>query len=193
VRQALDAEHEVVVLARTPSKIQIEDKRLTVIRGDVADAECVDMTIVGADAVLSMLAPTNNAPEQTMSRGMENILAAMKKHNVRRLVVSAGAGVGDTNDTPTLFNYAMDLLVRLAARNVHRDMRRVVELVRASDREWTIVRAPMLTNDPKTGNVHIGYMGKGMGARITRADLAEFMLKLVNDRRHFKKSPAVSN
>jgi hypothetical protein len=72
-------------------------------------------------------------------------------------------------------------------------MKKVVKMVRASDLDWTVVRLPMLTDDPKTGQVKVGYVGKGMGPRITRADAADFMLSQVEDKTYLHKSPAISN
>src|SRR5688572_3769870 len=98
VRQALDAGHEVVAFARTPSKIDTGQPNLTVVQGDIVNADLVERAIVGSDAVLNVLAPTSGQPEFTVTKGTENILTAMKRCGVRRLVISAGAGVADPND-----------------------------------------------------------------------------------------------
>ena len=67
------------------------------------------------------------------------------------------------------------------AKNVLADMSKAVEMVRFSDLDWTVVRLPMLTDDPKTGKVKVAYVGKGMGVRIARADIAPFLLDQVED------------
>ena len=59
---------------------------------------------MGAGAVISTLGPTSNRPELTVSRGMPGILAEMKRHGVRRLIVTAGAGIGDAEDAPTVMS-----------------------------------------------------------------------------------------
>jgi hypothetical protein len=124
---------------------------------------------------------------------MENIKTAMRNQNITRLIISAGAGVGDPNDEPKLVNHLINFLLKLMAKNVLADMKKVVKMVRASDLDWTVVRLPMLTDDPKTGQVKVGYVGKGMGPRITRADAADFMLSQVEDKTYLHKSPAISN
>jgi len=193
VQQALSKGHQVVALVRTPSKLSVKNPSLSVIQGDVTNAQAVAQTITGVEAVISVLGPTNNDPTFEVSQGMTNILAAMKKQAVRRLIISAGAGVGDPNDAPKLFNHVMNFLLKVMAKNVLADMSKVVEMVRTSDREWTVVRLPMLTDDPKTGNVKVGYVGKGMGSRIARADIADFMLAQLSDKTYVRKSPAISN
>jgi putative NADH-flavin reductase len=192
VEQALAAGHEVVALARTPGKLQ-SHAGLTVIQGDVQDLAAVEKTIVGAAAVVSVLGPTSNEPKFEVSKGMKNILAAMRKYGVRRLIISAGAGVDDPNDTPKLSNKAINLLLKLVARNVYKDMKGVVEIVRASDRDWTVVRVPRLVDGPKTGSVKVGYVGNGMGMQINRADMASFMLEQLQNDAYVRKAPAISN
>jgi len=193
VQQALEQKHQVVLLARTPAKITLQHPNLTVIKGDVKDPASVEQAITGADAVLSVLGPTSNQPTLEVSQGMAHILAAMQKQGVRRLIVTAGAGVGDPHDTPKLFNHVMNFLLKLMAANVLADMSKAVDLVRASDRDWTVVRLPMLTDDPKTGRIQVGYVGQGMGPRIARADIAEFMLAQLTDKTYVRQSPAISN
>jgi len=193
VQQALEKGHQVVVLARNPAKLVLTNPKLSIIQGDVKDVKAVEKTITGTDAVFSVLGPTSNEPTFEVSQGMTNILTVMKKLGVRRLVISAGAGVGDPNDAPKLFNHVMNFLLKMMAKNVLADMSKVVEMTRASDLDWTVVRLPMLTDDPKTGSVKVGYVGKGMGSRITRGDIADFMLAQVADKNYIRKSPAISN
>lgn len=193
VEQALAAGHTVVALARDPSKLALKNERLTVIQGDIGNAAQVAQVVQGADAVLSVLGPASNAPDFQISRGMANIVAAMQQTGVRRLVVSTGAAVGDPNDAPKLFHRVMNVLVQTTAKNVYQDMKQTADIVRASDLDWTIVRVPMLTGGAKTGSVRVGYVGKGPGARLTRADLAAFMLNQVDDKTYLYQAPAISS
>jgi putative NADH-flavin reductase len=193
VAQALEAGHQVVALARTPSKLGIEHEQLSVIQGDVLDAEKVSTAVAGSDAVLSVLGPTSNEPTYEVSQGMTYILAAMEHHGVRRLVQSVGAGVGDPRDQPGLFDRLIKVALKLASRHVYEDMVRVAGAIRASDLEWILVRVPMLTDDAPTGSLKVGYLGTGVGPRISRADLAAFMLQQVDDSTYVGQAPVISN
>jgi putative NADH-flavin reductase len=193
VAQALEAGHDVVAFARTPSKLGIKHERLTVVQGDVQDTELVVTAVTGTDAVLSVLGPVSNEPTYEVSQGMAHILAAMEQHGVRHLVQSVGAGVGDPNDRPGLFDRAIRVVLKLASRHVYEDMVRVAEAIRASDLDWTLVRVPMLTDDPATGDVKVGYLGQGVGPRLSRADLAAFLLKEAQDPAYLRQAPVISN
>jgi putative NADH-flavin reductase len=193
LQKALEAGHQVTVLVRDPTKVTRTSDRLRVVLGSLDDPAGLDAVIAGADVILSALGPSHNRPTYDISRGMQAILDSMKKNGVRRLIISAGAGVGDPGDSPKLFNKLINVLLKVTARNVYEDMLKTVELVRASGLDWTVVRVPMLTDDPLVGQVKVGMVGSGMGPRITRADLAAFLLEQVESREYIGKAPAISN
>lgn len=193
LEQALAAGHDVTILARDPSKVAAESPRLTVLAGDLRNLEQIDRAVAGADAVLSVLGPRENKPTFEITQGTEAIIAAMKKHGVRRLILSAGAGVGDPKDSPKLINHLINFLLKAVSRYVYEDMVKVVAAVRASDLDWTVVRVPMLTDDPATGSVKVGYVGRGTGPRLSRADMADFMLRQLTDDAYIRQAPAISN
>ncbi len=192
IRHTLKDGHEVVVLARTPSKVTAKSERLRVVQGDILNLDSVEETIQGVDAVLSVLGPSNNKPEFTISKGMDNILSAMGKHGVRRLIISAGAGVRDPQDQPRLIDKVAGAALKIISRNVVADMQTVVDKVRASDRDWTIVRVPMLTDEPSRETLKVGYVGD-ISPRLSREDMAIFMLRQVEDDAHLHRAPAISN
>ena len=193
VRQALDRGHQVVAFARSPEKLAADGENLTIVQGDSTNKEKVSQAISQAEAVVSVLGPTENKPSFTVSESTEYILSAMKDHGVDRLVVSAGAGVGDPKDEPKLINRLINFLLKSFSRWVYEDMRRTVQTVRQSELDWTIVRVPRLTDEEPTGEVKFNYVGKGMGFQITRADMARTMLDLAESDRFLHEAPAISN
>ena len=193
VEQALAQGDGVVAFARTPSKLGITNPKLSIVEGDIADADAVERAIAGSDAVISVLGPSSNAPDLAVSRGTKNILTAMQKQNVKRLIVSTGAGVAQPGDQPGLPDKVIGALLKVVSKNVLDDMTQTVALVKNSDLDWTIVRVPMLTDDPATGHVRAGAVGKDIGIRIGRADMAAFLLTQLAGPRYLKRAPAISN
>jgi len=190
--QALAAGHEVRPLVRDPLKLQIGHGRLVVIRGDVLDAAKVDETVAGTDAVLSVLGQTKTSPKDVQTRGTENIVAAMEKHGVRRLVSLTGAGVRDPRDEPKLVDRAITYLLKRLQPDVLEDGVRHAEAIKASGLEWVIVRGPRLTEGPRKGEYRVGMVGKNSGTQISRADLVEFMLGQLTTDAHLRQMPVVS-
>jgi hypothetical protein len=79
------------------------------------------------------------------------------------------------------------------ARDAYEDIVHTADVVRASDRDWTIARVSMLSDGPSTGCVKAGPVSRDMGMRLARADLAEFLLKQVQDTRYVHQAPAICN
>jgi putative NADH-flavin reductase len=193
VAAALRTGHEVTAHTRSPAKLAAHVDELRIVEGDLADSDSIDRAIDRSDAVISVLGPSNNEGRFVVSNGMEKIVASMKKHGVRRLIATAGAGVPDSEDQPTFMSKVMQRLVSAISRNVFEDMVRTVEIIRHSDLSWTIVRVPMLVDGRKTGQVKPAWVGKGMRRQISRADLAEFVVGQLQDDAYIGMAPAVSS
>jgi uncharacterized protein YbjT (DUF2867 family) len=193
IEQALAAGHEVTAFTRTPWRLGIEHAKLSPIHWNINEADKSVDALAGSVAVFSVMGPVNNVPGFAVSRSLELIIAAMQKHAVRRLIVTAGAGVRDPSDTPKRADQLMGMALRLAAPHVLADMRRLVEVVRSSDRAWTIIRVPKLTDEPRQGRMIVGYVGRDMGVTLSRADLAAFLLKQIGDDTYLHKAPMISN
>jgi putative NADH-flavin reductase len=193
LERALAAGHEVTAFVRNPSNIATTHERLRVMAGDVLDQQAVAEAIKGQDAVLLVLGHTKSSPKDILTRGTEHVLAAMKQHGVRRLINITGAGVADPNDQPRLFNKFMSFLLKRLAADLLADSERQTRMIRESGLDWTIVRVPVLNDNPPSGNVRAGYVGNGTGARIARADVADFMLRQLDDASYLHKAPMISN
>lgn len=192
VRQALERGHAVRAFVRTPSKLDLKHAQLEIVRGDVQDADAVGRAVEGVDAVLSALGPTSNKPEPQVTRGTRHIATAMGLHGVRRLIITAGAGVGDPDDRPNVMNRLLERALKLMARHVYEDMLGAAQVVRDSDLDWTIVRLPRLTDDPPAPRVRADYLGGDVGIRIGRADAAAFMLDQLETDRWLQRAPVIS-
>ena len=70
----------------------------------------------------------------------------------------------------------------------------VANFIRLSDLDWTILRLTLLNDKPKSGKIRVGYLGRGeVGTWISRADVADFMLKQVKDTQYLQQAPAITN
>jgi putative NADH-flavin reductase len=189
--RALAAGHKVTAVTRRPDSIEEAD-RLTVVRADVTDA--VDMVVEGNDAVVSVLGvPLSRKPVTLYSAGIANILAGMRQHGVRRLVAVSSA-VLDPRWRPSdawFFNNVLDPYVnRKLGRTVHDDMRRMEALIRASDLDWTIVRASGLFSHPEVTEYAVSE-DSADGVYTSRTDLAAALLEQLSDDTYVRKAVGV--
>lgn len=192
VTQALAAGHEVTAFVRNPSKLTVTHPKLKTITGDLSNAKTVASAIQGQDAVLSALGPIKNSPKDMMAVAARNIIAGMNAAGVRRLITLTGAGVAQPGDEPKLFNRFMSLMLNTFARDVLTDSSAHAQIVRDSSLDWTIVRVPMLTDGPRSGKTRSGMVGINDGSRISRADVAAFMLEQLKPGSATHNAPVVS-
>jgi len=193
VAQALEAGY-VVSYARDPSKLNISSEHLTVIQGELSDKVSIENAVKGTDAVLSTLGPRGGSKNKPLTQGTQNIIAAMKNQGVRRLIITSTLSAKDPKDKPDFKTKAMVNLIKTTMHSAYEDIVNVAETVRASDLDWTIVRLAILNNKPKSGKVKTGYVGTGeVGTQISRADIADFMLKQITNLQYMNEAPAISN
>jgi putative NADH-flavin reductase len=196
IEQALAAGNQVFAYARNPSKIGTRHERLVIVEGELSDADAIERTVSSADAVISVLGPRpgEDRNSRPLTRGMQNILSAMQKTGVRRLIITSTPSASDPNDLPEFKFKILVGLIKTMMRPAHEEIVNVARLVRESDTEWTIVRVSIPTNNPGTGNIRAGYLGKNkVGTSISREDLAAFLLQQVQDKTWLRQAPAISN
>ncbi|MFP4643350.1 MAG: NAD(P)-dependent oxidoreductase [Spirochaetales bacterium] len=196
VRQALANGHTVTALVRNAVKIPTDIReKITVIEGNVMSSTDVAHAVgkSNADAVVSTLGPVKGSPDDLMTKAADSIVAAMKEHSVSRLVWMTGAGVPGDGDQPKFMDHVVKGLLKLLAGKVLVQSEHAAETVRNSGLEWTIVRAPMLTDAEPSGSYRVGRVGVGTGAKLIRADGAAYILTLVENGEEIGKSPVVSN
>ena len=193
VKQTLEAGHEVKAFVRSPEKMPVKHERLELIQGDATDPKAVERAVQGVDAVLSALGHAKGSPDDVQTVATRNIVVAMKRHNVERIVSLTGAGVSDPQDRPKLADRVIKFLLKTLQKSVLEDAENHADVLRRSGLDWIIVRGPMLTEGKHTGKYKVGYIGKDSGMRVSRADVADFMLKQLTDNRYLQEAPMVSS
>jgi putative NADH-flavin reductase len=194
VTQALDAGHHVVAFVRDPQKMPIQHDRLTLIQGDVMNAADVDSTVTpDVDAVISVLGPTKGNPTDMLPAAVSNILNAMNRQGVKRLIYMSGAGMDMPEDKPKLMNHLIKFALKTMAGDVLKQSELAVQKVQESNLDWTILRAPRLNDHPYSGKYRVGWVGVNTGPNLSRADAADFILKQLTSDSYMRKAPVVSN
>lgn len=156
VAQALDRGHEVTGFARDPADITHEDDRLTVVTGDAYGGTNVGEAVAGADAVVSVLGQGKESPDDLLTAAGDHILEAMADAGVERFITLVGDGVREPGESVSFGGRVMGGLLKLVATEVLADAEGHVDHVKASDTDWTVVRAPRLTDGAYTGNIDHG-------------------------------------
>ncbi|MCU1655768.1 MAG: NAD-dependent epimerase/dehydratase, partial [Pseudonocardiales bacterium] len=182
--QALAAGHDVVAVTRRPAEFPITHERLSVAEADVHDAQAVGRAVDGTDVVLSTLGvPFTRKPIDVYSDGIGNVVAAMSRHGVKRLVVVSSSATEPHHhaDAGFLMNRVLQPLVTATiGKTTYSDMRGMEELVRGSDLEWTIMRPSGLFDAPGVSRYEL-HENQAPGIFTSRADLAASLLEQATD------------
>jgi len=193
VSQALEQGHAVTAFARRPERMEGAHDRLRFVSGDVADGGAIlDEAVRGQDAVISTLGRgLSFKSEGLIARSVPNIVEAMQRQAVTRLIFTSAYGVGVTwQDVPTVAR----IIARLLLRDLYADKEAGEETLRRSGLDWTIVYPSTLTNGPRTGRYRVGERLPMRGLpRISRADLAAFLVTQIDDRRYVGKGVLISS
>ncbi len=192
VRQALEQGHTVTAFTRNPAKLDINSANLKVLQGDVMDLAAVEHAVQGQDAVLCVLGSSGKRKGTIRSEGTQQIIRAMEKTGVRRLICQTTLGVGDSQGNLDFFwKYIM---FGFLLREVFADHVIQENYVKQSSLDWTIVRPGAFTDGDRTGQYQHGFPGtdKTIKLKISRADVADFIVKQLTDNSYLRKTPGLS-
>ena len=186
VRAALRAGHSVRAMSRSAAGIPIQDTNLEKVSGDALDRDTIRNALQDVDVVIQTLG-VDFAPRlifegtSLFSQSTRVLVDAMKAAGVKRLVSVTGLGAGDSRGHGGLLYDAV--VFPLLLKRVYDDKDVQEWIIRSSGLDWTIVRPGLLTNRPATGRYRVLTASKDwrFGA-ISRADVADFLVRQINDR-----------
>lgn len=190
--QALSMENHVTVLARNPAGVERKHDLLRIVGGDILDADAVDSAVEGQDAVCVTIGrgPTRK-PVTMFSEGTRNVIAAMKRHSISKLLCVTGIGAGDSKGHG---GFLYDKIINpLLLKTIYEDKEIQEKLVRESSLEWVIVRPGFLTNGPRTEKYRATTELKGVTAgKISRADVAHYVLTQLVSMTQLRETPLLT-
>ena len=192
LEETLNEGHEVTVLARFPEKIAVTDSRLDLLQGDARDLESVRKAAEGKDVVCSCIGvPITFKEVDLFSVAATNYVAALSENPGRKLIAITGIGAGDSKGHG---GFLYDSIFKpLFLKTIYADKDREEEIIRNSPVDWLIVRPAGLTNGPRTGKYRIVNDLTGVTSkRISRRDVADFVLSQIAHPTQFGKSPLLT-
>jgi putative NADH-flavin reductase len=192
VRRSIDRGHLVTAFVRSPERLKPFQDRIAIKQGDLLNPAELERVVKGHDAVLSGFGPRvpiSKADTNLLQRFATALVAAMPNAGVRRVVVESVAFLFEDSIIPPAY-----LLGRLLFPGIVDDASAMERIVRESNLDWTIVRPPQLTDKPYTGRYRMREDHlPAFGFKISRADVADFMLKAVETQASTRKIVGVSN
>jgi len=188
--QAINAGFAVSAVTRSPDKLTLQHPNLTVCKADVLNQQQVNDAIRGHDAVLCALGAGRHG--HLREAGTRNIIEAMQLNGVERLICQTTLGAGDSYGNLNFF--WKHLMFGTILRPVLIDHNKQESAVVSSGLNWTIVRPAAFTNGPITKQYKHGFSGseKNLTFKISRSDIADFMLNLIKTDSYRNKTVGLS-
>jgi putative NADH-flavin reductase len=194
VKCALRAGHKVRALARSAGNIPVSHTNLEKITGDALDFDAIKRSLSGINVVIQSLgvglSPENIfTPTRLFSVATRVLVTAMEETGVKRLICVTGMGAGNSRDKGGIL-YSIAFHLFLDRMYLDKDAQEWI--IRKSTLEWIIARPGILTNGPKTGGYRVLVDPKEWRSGfISRADVADFLIKQINDDTLLGKTPVL--
>jgi putative NADH-flavin reductase len=189
VAGALELGHAVTAFVRNGQSLEPRDG-LRIVQGDIFDPQSVADAIDGHRAVFSALGARTLKAEPVLSRAIPLIINGMHLHMVDRIITvgAAGALYPAGKYQPPIATVLFAIIRATVLRHPMADQRAQERLLAATDLDYTIVRPPRLTDDPATGTYRVLPDAlPSSSRRISRADVADFMLQQLLDPRFHRR------
>ncbi|MGA0199179.1 MAG: NAD(P)-dependent oxidoreductase, partial [Prochlorotrichaceae cyanobacterium] len=184
--------HQVTAFGRNFSKLDIQAPQLQRVQGDVMDLAMVKTVVQDQDAVICILGSGKKLTGNIRSEGTRQIIRAMQETGIRRLICQSTLGAGDS--WGSLNFYWKYIMFGCILRQVFNDHEKQEAYVRQSQLDWTIVRPGAFLDGDRTGHYRHGFPGSDQTTqlKISRADVADFILKQLGDRSYLHQAPSLS-
>lgn len=191
-KQALEQGHTVTAFSRNPANLDLQHANLKLFQGDVLDLSSVEQAVRGQDAVVCVLGSGKKLTGTVRSDGTKHIIQAMEQAGVRRFICQSTLGAGES--WSNLNFYWKYVMFGFILRQVFADHERQERYVRQSHLDWTIVRPSAFVEGARTGQYRHGFSSndKTTQLKITRADVADFILKQLTTDVYLGKMPSLS-
>ena len=193
VQQANEEGFGVTAFCRDTSKLQhIGGQKLNIFTGDVFDPKSVEEAIKGHDTVCIALGSGQKRKGVVRSVGTKNVIAGMKKNGVDRLVCVSTLGAGDSKESLNFF--WKRIMFDWYLKDVYLDHELQEKYVRESGLSWTVVRPGAFINGEKTGQYRHGFSpdDKNIKLKISRRDVADFIIKELTSNQYVHQTPGIS-
>jgi putative NADH-flavin reductase len=191
--KAIEKGYQVKTLVRNPEKLGFYKEKVEFISGTASQADKLEQTVIGTEAVLSTLPPIlNTNGTEKSGQAFEDLVAVLERNSIKRFIHIGGAvHGGGANENWTLDRRALWVFLNIVCRPVLIAKHLEWDRLRESNLDWTLVRPPRITNDKPIGRFLVDEKNLA-SVQVNVEDLAEFLLKQIASRKWIRKAPLVA-
>lgn len=192
VKKALKNGDEVTAFVRNPEKMQnINHHNFKIFKGNVLNVNDVENALQDQEAVLCALG--DGKVGKIRASGTKNIIDAMNKTGLKRLICQTTLGMGESyGNLNFIWKHIMfGILLKKAFQDHQIQEKHILN----SRLDYTIIRPSALTDSEITNQYKIGFDGKfkKLTLKIARTEVADFMLQQLKTNEYLKNTVSISN
>jgi putative NADH-flavin reductase len=192
VKQALGQGYDVTAFVRSREKLtNIDHKNLTIYKGDVLNVHDVENALNNQDAVICTLGDGNVG--KIRSSGTKNIIDAMSRLGVKRLICQTTLGMGESYEN---LNFIWKhIMFGILLKKAFKDHQLQEEHIMTSNLDYTLVRPSALTEGNIRNEYKVGFDGtyKKLSLKISRTEVADFIVSQLQNQSYLRKAVSISN
>jgi hypothetical protein len=117
----------------------------------------------------------------------------MKSEKVKRFITIATASVKFHKDVPSLVTKLPTIMAKILLPKAYKEILEVGKVVSSSDLDWTIVRFIAPKNCIPKGQGKVTFGDKKIKLGISRADIADFILRQTKDNQYVRSMPIIGS
>ncbi|KAL4976082.1 hypothetical protein BDW66DRAFT_151427 [Aspergillus desertorum] len=197
LRELVHRQHETIVYARNPSKIDddlLSNEFLEIIKGEFVeeDLPTLSAAVARTKLVISLLGPdiTTRMSNHALYADIYEtfVFPLMREHGVRRIFAMGTPSISRPEDHWTLFTSVVIPGIRIFARSAYENVIAIGEAFEhhADGLDWTVFRIAAIPGkhdekswrrDREDGEVFVGWVGeKGWTTSQSRGSLARWLV-----------------
>ena len=191
VKKAVSSGYSVTAFIYNKDMADHFDKSVTVIQGNILNEQQVINAVQGADTVISVVGHIKNSDPLMQTKGINNVISAMKEHSITRIISLTGTGVRIPGDTPSVIDRILNFIIKKIDPERINDGKEHVEALQASELNWTILRVLKLSSAPYDGNYTLTKHGP-VELSTSRKKVADIMVDLATSKEFVADMPVSS-
>jgi uncharacterized protein YbjT (DUF2867 family) len=199
IEEAIRRGNKISAIARDPEKLK--DYQIDITQGTPYDFETVEKALSGCEAVINTLNVSRKSdnpwaglvsPKDLISKSVTNAVTAMKEAGIKRFISLSTIGAGSSWKTAPAI---LKLIVSISnLKYAFRDHGMQEEILKNSALDYTICRAPMLSDETNTkGAVAVKEGENPPKMVLSRNSAAEFFIKIIENKEHIREIVNLSN
>ncbi|ANF94988.1 NAD(P)-dependent oxidoreductase [Paenibacillus bovis] len=195
VTQALEQGYAVTAFVRDSTRMHMTHDNLKIVHGNIDSYPDILSVVQSTRYDAALFALGSKSPfrrNPVLNNAMKNIIRAMEDSGTERFIHISFVGTRpDAGRLGMMYRFVIPVFMR----NLLADHREKEQLLRSSSLDWMIAQPPMLTNGPRTGQYTYSAgidKSKAGKLKLSRANLAEFMLKQLEDHAYSRKEVFVT-